>query len=189
MLLRVMALGVTCRPFRLLHGHVQSARRAAAGRVEHQPLGEELRAAQRRVGRSSELTPRGRYQLSKIVRRLEFTPAPVKIQISPNNPELDAARQKRVVEQLSARVLRGGLDPGVFLNVNFPEGRPQGVRVTRQGTRRYRATALERIDPAGPSKSNTPPPTYFTCMKSGPGWTLCWRAKTARNWPKPASVS
>jgi 5'-nucleotidase len=50
---------------------------------------------------------------------------------------------------LTRTLLREGLDPGVMLNVNFPAGEPRGVRITRQGTRRYRATAIERIDPSG----------------------------------------
>ena len=35
------------------------------------------------------------------------------------------------------------------MNVNFPHGEFRGVRVTRQGTQTYRATALERRDPSG----------------------------------------
>ena len=45
--------------------------------------------------------------------------------------------------------LERGLAPGVLLNVNFPRGNPHGARITRQGTRTYRATALERHDPSG----------------------------------------
>lgn len=51
--------------------------------------------------------------------------------------------------KLAAEVLARGLAPGILLNVNVPVGQPQGVRVTRQGTRRYRATAEERLDPSG----------------------------------------
>jgi 5'-nucleotidase len=51
--------------------------------------------------------------------------------------------------RLARQVLERGLERGVFLNVNFPLGRPRGVRVTRQGTRTYRATAVERVDPSG----------------------------------------
>jgi 5'-nucleotidase len=46
-------------------------------------------------------------------------------------------------------VLERGLESGVVLNVNAPVGQPRGVRITRQGTRTYRATALERLDPSG----------------------------------------
>jgi 5'-nucleotidase len=51
--------------------------------------------------------------------------------------------------RICADVLERGLEPGVLLNVNLPVGTPRGVRVTRQGTRTYRATAVERLDPAG----------------------------------------
>jgi 5'-nucleotidase len=51
--------------------------------------------------------------------------------------------------KLCAEVLDRGVDPGVLLNVNLPVGTPLGVRVTRQGTRTYRATAEERLDPTG----------------------------------------
>jgi 5'-nucleotidase len=55
----------------------------------------------------------------------------------------------RFAEVLAERVLRDGLPRGVFLNVNVPWGTPSEVRVTRQGTRTYRAAAVERIDPSG----------------------------------------
>ena len=50
---------------------------------------------------------------------------------------------------LAERVLWGGLPANVFLNVNVPRGEARGVRVTRQGTRTYRAAAIERLDPSG----------------------------------------
>ena len=50
---------------------------------------------------------------------------------------------------LAAEVLARGLPAGVFLNVNVPRGIPREVRVTRQGTRTYRAAAVERLDPSG----------------------------------------
>jgi 5'-nucleotidase len=54
-----------------------------------------------------------------------------------------------IARSIAAEVLRHGLAPGVLLNVNVPLRTPRGVRITRQGTRRYRATAVERTDPAG----------------------------------------
>ena len=51
--------------------------------------------------------------------------------------------------RLARRVLEQGLDPGVLLNVNFPAGPARGIRITRQGTRSYRTTALQRHDPSG----------------------------------------
>jgi 5'-nucleotidase len=58
----------------------------------------------------------------------------------------DAGSYARLVAQ---RVLRDGLPEGVFLNVNVPRGTPRGMRVTRQGSRSYRAAVLERLDPSG----------------------------------------
>jgi 5'-nucleotidase len=51
--------------------------------------------------------------------------------------------------KLSGEVLQRGLNQGVLLNVNFPPGEFQGVRITRQGTRAYRGSTLERLDPSG----------------------------------------
>lgn len=58
---------------------------------------------------------------------------------------LAAALARRIGE----RVLVEGLPRGVLLNVNVPRGAPAGIRVTRQGTRTYRAAAVERLDPSG----------------------------------------
>lgn len=55
----------------------------------------------------------------------------------------------RFARMLAERVLGEGLPPGVFLNVNVPRGAPRGVKVTRQGTRSYRAAVVERLDPSG----------------------------------------
>jgi 5'-nucleotidase len=54
-----------------------------------------------------------------------------------------------LVPDLVAHVLERGLPQGVLLNVNVPAGAVRGVRVTRQGSRTYRATAEQRLDPAG----------------------------------------
>ena len=50
---------------------------------------------------------------------------------------------------LAEKILATGLPAGVFLNVNVPRGEARGVRITRQGTRTYRAAAVERLDPSG----------------------------------------
>ena len=61
----------------------------------------------------------------------------------------DFERAAPFARRLSATVLEQGLSSGVLLNVNFPSGPYRGIRITRQGTRTYRATAVERHDPAG----------------------------------------
>jgi 5'-nucleotidase len=54
-----------------------------------------------------------------------------------------------VARYVAGQVLERGLEKGTLLNVNVPPNTPKGIRVTRQGTRSYRATALERVDPTG----------------------------------------
>ena len=61
----------------------------------------------------------------------------------------DFERAIPFTRRVAQALLQHRLEPGVLLNVNFPRGEFRGVRVTRQGTRRYRATALERNDPSG----------------------------------------
>ena len=56
-----------------------------------------------------------------------------------------AALAGRIAEKAIAR----GIPPGVLLNVNVPAGTPRGIRITRQGTRTYRAAAVCRLDPSG----------------------------------------
>ena len=55
----------------------------------------------------------------------------------------------RFAQTLGGEALQRGLEEGTFLNVNVPAGAPKGVRFTRQGTRTYRAAAVERLDPSG----------------------------------------
>ncbi len=50
---------------------------------------------------------------------------------------------------LAATILARGLPTDTFLNVNVPTGAPCGVRLTRQGRRRYTDAIVEKIDPRG----------------------------------------
>jgi len=63
--------------------------------------------------------------------------------------QADYAVAAALAARIAERVLAEGLPPGVLLNVNVPQGTPRGIRVTRQGTRTYRAAAIERLDPSG----------------------------------------
>jgi len=54
-----------------------------------------------------------------------------------------------IAHRVAGYVLEHGLGVGTLLNVNVPNGSPKGIRPTRQGTREYRATAIERKDPSG----------------------------------------
>jgi 5'-nucleotidase len=50
---------------------------------------------------------------------------------------------------LAAVILGRGLPSDTFLNVNMPAGAPCGVRLTRQGRRRYSDVVVEKVDPRG----------------------------------------
>lgn len=63
--------------------------------------------------------------------------------------EVDYRAAAAFAAVLAAEVLSEGLPPGVFLNVNVPRSPSGEVRLTRQGTRTYRAAAVERRDPTG----------------------------------------
>jgi 5'-nucleotidase len=63
--------------------------------------------------------------------------------------DADYAPAAAFAAALAAEVLARGLPPGVFLNVNVPRATHGEVRITRQGTRTYRAAAVERLDPSG----------------------------------------
>lgn len=69
----------------------------------------------------SRLTTRGEYQLDKIVRRLQFTPAPIRIQAT-GNDALDAARRIRVLEALGDRGIADA--DGLVVTVRTGAGRP-----------------------------------------------------------------
>jgi len=61
------------------------------------------------------------------------------------NPAADFARQ------LAEQVLREGLPPDTFLNVNVPDGEINGAVFTRQGKRRYGDIVTRNEDPRGRS--------------------------------------
>ncbi len=61
------------------------------------------------------------------------------------------ASDYRIAAEFSAELARivskKKLPRGTFLNVNVPPGKVEGVRITSQGRRDYRASVEERIDP------------------------------------------
>jgi len=59
----------------------------------------------------------------------------------------DAAAEFAV--RLAGRLLEQPLPPGTLVNVNVPAGESRGVRVVRQGRRRYGETVIEKEDPRG----------------------------------------
>lgn len=48
---------------------------------------------------------------------------------------------------LARAVLQRGLPPRTFLNVNVPQGRPKGFRVTVQARRSHATSVVEKLDP------------------------------------------
>lgn len=51
--------------------------------------------------------------------------------------------------RLARMILEHGLPADTLLNVNVPAGHPRGVRITRQGKRRYSDLVVEKLDPRG----------------------------------------
>ncbi len=51
--------------------------------------------------------------------------------------------------RLARLLLEQPLTPGTLINVNVPAGAPRGVRVGRQGRRRYGEAVIEKMDPRG----------------------------------------
>jgi len=50
---------------------------------------------------------------------------------------------------LASMVMSRGLPADTFLNVNLPPGRPLGLKLTRQGKRRYADAVVQNLDPRG----------------------------------------
>jgi 5'-nucleotidase len=65
--------------------------------------------------------------------------------------EFDFSRAAEVAALLAGQVLRRGLPPRTFLNVNVPPGTPKGLRVTVQAKRNHVTSVSERHDPKGRS--------------------------------------
>jgi 5'-nucleotidase len=61
----------------------------------------------------------------------------------------DFSHAAAAAASMAARVLREGLPPRTFLNLNVPPGEPAGVRLTVQARRNHVTTVDERLDPRG----------------------------------------
>lgn len=91
-----------------------------------------------------------------------------------NKPNYSVAAD--FTRELAIRILKHGLPPGVFLNLNFPVDKPLGVKVTRQGTKLVQSFIAEKDDPRGrkyywigedQSEWNVEPDTDYFAVKSG----------------------
>ena len=56
-----------------------------------------------------------------------------------------------VAKQLAVTVLEHSLPADTFLNINVPDRKPLGIRLTRQGKRIYQDAVIEKVDPRGRS--------------------------------------
>ena len=63
----------------------------------------------------------------------------------------DFADAAKIAKQLAATVLEHGLPADTFLNINVPDRKPLGIRLTRQGKRIYEDVVVENRDPRGRS--------------------------------------
>lgn len=61
----------------------------------------------------------------------------------------DFAEAAGVARRLATTVLEHGLPADTFLNINVPDRKPLGIRVTRQGKRIYEDAVIENRDPRG----------------------------------------
>lgn len=64
-----------------------------------------------------------------------------------NDADLSVA--SKFAKQLATMILNNGLPVETFLNVNVPSGTCSGVRLTRQGKRRYGESIVTKEDPRG----------------------------------------
>jgi 5'-nucleotidase len=64
-------------------------------------------------------------------------------------PPMDFTSAARFAAQLARRLEAHPLPDHTLLNVNVPRGEPKGVRITRQGVRRYPGKLEKRVDPMG----------------------------------------
>jgi len=63
----------------------------------------------------------------------------------------DFANAAKIAKQLATTVLEHGLPADTFLNINVPDRKPLGIRLTRQGKRIYEDVVVENRDPRGRS--------------------------------------
>jgi 5'-nucleotidase len=63
--------------------------------------------------------------------------------------DYDFTHAAHAAASVATLVLRQGLPPRTFLNINVPRGRPKGFRLTVQARRNHVTTVDERCDPRG----------------------------------------
>lgn len=73
----------------------------------------------------------------------------IAVSLQHGSPEWDFRPSAEVARQVAERVIRTGLPPRTFLNVNVPRVGPKGIRLTVQGRRNHATDVTERQDPRG----------------------------------------
>ncbi len=89
--------------------------------------------------------------------------------------ELDFSHAAEYAKALIPQVAKNGLPDRTLLNVNFPVGKPRGVRLARQSTHSYEDSILMREDPdgvpyywvAGTPTAEREPDTDYTTVVDG----------------------
>jgi 5'-nucleotidase len=64
-------------------------------------------------------------------------------------PTYDFAPSADAAQKVAAMVLKHGLPPRSFININVPAGMPKGLRITTQATRNHVTKIDARTDPRG----------------------------------------
>ena len=62
---------------------------------------------------------------------------------------MDFTHAAAAAAAVAGRILQSGLPPRTFLNVNMPDGRPKGFRLTTQAKRNHVTSVAEKEDPRG----------------------------------------
>jgi len=73
----------------------------------------------------------------------------IAVSLKRNLDGMDFTHAAAAAVALGALALRHRLPPRTFLNVNLPEGRPKGFRMTRQARRNHVTSVAEKQDPRG----------------------------------------
>ncbi|HXG84159.1 MAG TPA: 5'/3'-nucleotidase SurE [Pyrinomonadaceae bacterium] len=63
--------------------------------------------------------------------------------------EYDFTESAKIAARLVAKAVKEGLPPATLLNVNFPQDKLKGIRVTKQGFKEARPIISEHTDPRG----------------------------------------
>lgn len=69
--------------------------------------------------------------------------------IDDHSKDIDLSYAKPIIMDMVKDVLENGLDKGICLNVNFPIGKPKGLKVCHQAEAYWNEDFIKRTDPSG----------------------------------------